>query len=91
MTTESNKLSVNLQQQLDEIKKQFIATVPPEAVTVVFETTEELVRSGIAGAALKKGAKAPDFALPNIKGEEVTLSDLLAQGPVVLAFYRGVW
>ena len=36
---------------------------------------------------LKPGAKAPDFILPNENGEEVSLSDLLEAGPIVLYFY----
>jgi len=91
MTGEANKLQTCLQGQLDEFQKRFVATVAPEAVTVILETTEELVRSGLAEQALKKGAKAPDFALPNLRGETRVLSDLLTRGPIVVAFYRGVW
>ncbi len=36
---------------------------------------------------LKAGDHAPDFSLPDQSGAEVTLSRLLAQGPVVLFFY----
>ena len=36
---------------------------------------------------LKPGSKAPDFILPNENGEEVSLSDLLEAGPIVLYFY----
>ena len=36
---------------------------------------------------LKAGAKPPDFVLPNEKGEEVTLSDLLEEGALILYFY----
>src|SRR6185312_9179308 len=39
----------------------------------------------------KQGDKAPDFALPNVTGETIRLSQLLAKGPVVLIFYRGGW
>jgi AhpC/TSA family protein len=38
---------------------------------------------GGAGA-LEVGQKAPDFALNNIEGKPVKLSDLTAKGPVVL-------
>lgn len=37
------------------------------------------------------GEEAPDFALPNAFGATVRLSELLADGPVVLTFYRGAW
>jgi len=37
------------------------------------------------------GATAPDFELPNATGQRVKLRTLLANGPVVLSFYRGEW
>ena len=37
--------------------------------------------------AVEVGAKAPDFTLPNQNREQVTLSDQLQKGPVVLAFF----
>ena len=36
---------------------------------------------------LNAGQKAPDFALENDKGEEVTLAGLLENGPLILYFY----
>jgi peroxiredoxin Q/BCP len=38
-------------------------------------------------APLKVGDRAPDFTLPDTEGKPVTLSKLLEQGPVILAFY----
>ena len=37
--------------------------------------------------AVEVGAKAPDFTLPNQDRENVTLSEELRRGPVVLAFF----
>jgi len=34
---------------------------------------------------------AQDFSLPDTKGDQVTLSSLVAHGPAVLVFYRGFW
>jgi len=34
---------------------------------------------------------APDFSLPNANGDPVTLSELAAEQPVVLVFYRAFW
>jgi hypothetical protein len=45
-----------------------------------------LVRSGIADEAKKAGDQAPDFELPDISGEMVKLTSLLAEGPVVLTW-----
>ncbi len=36
---------------------------------------------------LQPGSKAPEFVLPNEKGEDVSLLDMLEQGPLVLYFY----
>ena len=45
-----------------------------------------------AGAnAIEIGKKAPAFSLPNPQGKSVSLSTLLATGPVVVTFYRGSW
>jgi len=41
----------------------------------------------LGSAALKVGDRAPDFTLPDTEGRPVTLSKLLEQGPVILAFY----
>ena len=35
--------------------------------------------------------RAPTFALEDTDGRTINLADLLANGPVVLTFYRGVW
>jgi peroxiredoxin Q/BCP len=36
---------------------------------------------------LKPGSRAPEFVLQNDKGHDMSLSDLLQQGPLVLYFY----
>ncbi len=36
---------------------------------------------------LKPGMNAPDFVLPNESGEDVSLVDLLEDGPLILYFY----
>jgi peroxiredoxin Q/BCP len=46
-----------------------------------------LVAMLLGAAPLKVGDRAPDFTLPDTDGKPVTLSKLLDQGPVILAFY----
>jgi hypothetical protein len=62
---------------------------PPEIAAIVRRGIDSVRDSGVAG--LRIGERAPDFALPNQRGETVRLSDRLSRGPVVLNFYRGVW
>ena len=40
---------------------------------------------------MQAGEQAPEFTLPNTRGESVSLAALLKKGPVVLNFYRGAW
>ncbi len=64
---------------------------PPE-ITALFDSGIAQVRaSGLAERALGVGASAPEFTLPDAQGSEVSLSDLRAEGPVVISFYRGGW
>jgi hypothetical protein len=51
----------------------------------------ELAGSGAVARALSPGDTAPDFALPNQLGEQVSEAEARARGPYVLSFYRGGW
>ncbi|MUH36455.1 AhpC/TSA family protein [Zobellia amurskyensis] len=40
---------------------------------------------------LAVGDKAPDFTLPNALGKDISLSEMLKSGIVIIKFYRGEW
>jgi peroxiredoxin len=83
---------MSLQEKLDAFKADFEGKkAPPEVVAVMHKATADLIASGQADRALKAGWRAPKFALPDAHGVEVRSTDLLAKGPLVLTFYRGVW
>ncbi|MGB6068504.1 MAG: hypothetical protein WBG50_27165 [Desulfomonilaceae bacterium] len=82
---------MNLQEHLNVIKGRFESTVPPATVAIMHQATEEIRDSGILENTLKVGQKAPEFALPNADGVIIASKELLAKGPLVVAFYRGVW
>ncbi|MDE2238797.1 MAG: AhpC/TSA family protein [Rhodospirillales bacterium] len=87
---------MTLQSRLDAFKADFEAGKPPYNVSPsVIETmhraTAELIASGAAGNALAAGGKAPAFTLKDPEGKPVSSASLLADGPLVLSFYRGVW
>ncbi len=65
--------------------------IPSDKLAVMDRATDDLIRSGITDSCLKEGDTAPDFLLPNAKGEHVSLTERLKRGPVVLSFYRGGW
>ena len=81
-----------LQDKLDALKTKFETEMaPPEVVAVMHRVTDELIASGQAGRSLHAGDRAPAFTLPDPDGKVLSSQDLLAKGPLVLTFYRGVW
>ncbi|HEY2032146.1 MAG TPA: peroxiredoxin-like family protein [Rhizomicrobium sp.] len=85
-----------LQDKLDAFKAdfeggKFALKPPPQALDVMHRATAELVASGQAQHAKKAGDKAPEFTLNDPDGNPVSSKDLLAKGPLVISFYRGVW
>ena len=82
---------MKLQEKLIAMKKESIATKPPELITPLLQGTEELVKSGIADKAIKIGETLPEFTLPDTKGNLIGSKDLLEKGPLAISFYRGVW
>ena len=80
-----------LQQQIDEFIAEGASWLPADLLQDLLSPIGQLINSGAAENALKEGAQAPDFILPDARGNAVRLSHLLAQGPVIMTFYRGQW
>ena len=82
---------MSLQDKLDAFKTQFKSQAPEAAFNALTKSTQELIESGQAERAIKAGDAAPDFTLNDQDGNAVARADLLAKGPLVVSFYRGVW
>ena len=82
---------MSLQDTLDQMKADFEAEAPPEALEIMHRATRELQESDAMDHALKTGEQAPDFSLTDHMGREVASKALLARGAMVISFYRGVW
>lgn len=82
---------MDLQKRLAKLKEKIESQMPPEALEIMHQATADLKDSGIAEKILKVGDKAPIFTLKNQKGEEVSSTELLKKGDVILTFYRGIW
>ena len=91
ISTSTSTSFPRLQDELDEFLFEFMEMTPREILDIFEDKAEKLAMSGIAKRAVKVDSLAPFFSLPDADGNIVSLIDLLAQGPVVLTFYRGNW
>ncbi|MCH9692039.1 MAG: AhpC/TSA family protein [Gammaproteobacteria bacterium] len=82
---------MSLKQQLVEHRASFLAKVPKDLQEIMAQATDDLSNSGIEAKAPKIGDKLAHFSLPNQNGEQLSLSALLSNGPVIVTFYRGGW
>lgn len=82
---------MNLKIELEKIKKQFLENASQDIIDTFGEFAEKLAMQGIEAKALKVGDKLPSFILKNAVGEPISSDDLLADGPLVINFYRGGW
>ena len=79
------------QSQLENLLEQLPNMLPADKLAIFHRDADQLGNAYPPAFKLKPGDKAPDFVLPNAKGEQVSLSSELKRGKVVLTFYRGVW
>ncbi len=80
---------MELQQKLDGFRANFEEDLGRKA-----NLDDEAIRiksAGLLERALKAGQRAPDFELPDMAGNLVSLAQLRADGPLALVFYRGLW
>lgn len=87
---------MSLQDRLDALKANFeggkLGFQPgPEVLDIMHRATAELIASGQALNAKKAGDEAPEFTLKDPDGHLISSAELLARGPLVISFYRGVW
>ncbi|MCC9311308.1 AhpC/TSA family protein [Kitasatospora sp. RB6PN24] len=82
---------MSLSDQLRSVHENLRRTAPAELLEIMDRSGRALAASGLAQRALGVGAQAPRFVLPSATGRQVALDELLAEGPVVLTFYRGAW
>jgi peroxiredoxin len=84
---------MRLQEKLDAFTDKLIQSgrFPAAVLETLHRSTEEVIASGQADRAVKAGEIAPEFVLPDPDGNPVSSRQLLAKGPLVVTFYRGVW
>ena len=82
---------MSLQDKLTAMKDKFESKLSLDTLDIMHRATSDLAQSGIMDQILKVGASAPQFSLPDQEDRLVNSAALLAKGPLVISFYRGVW
>jgi len=82
---------MSLADQLTQRREATAQAVPTDTFATMNNVTKQLKDSGIEDAAPKVGEQFKSFSLPNQNGELRQLETLLANGPLVVTFYRGGW
>lgn len=88
---------MDLQQELINLKQRLATEQPPE----IPEANQRMIEALSSKRIATRGPQVGDsiysfdnnfnFHLPDLTGQEVEFSKILAAGPVVLSFYRGGW
>ncbi len=82
---------MSLKEDLAALRTRLEGNRSPDVVKTMHRAVAELRESGAPARTLKPGQRAPAFVLPNANEETVDSGRLLAQGPLVVTFYRGRW
>lgn len=82
---------MTLQEQLEKITIDTLPQLPADILRKVEGGYESMLNMDLEHLSLGVNDFAPDFSLPNARGEIIGLSELLTSGSVVLTFYRGIW
>jgi peroxiredoxin len=84
-------MSTTIQQQSDEVQVASAARLPAEVLETFTRDQATWRAQGPSADAVAVGDVVGDFTLPDATGRAVSLSELVADGPAVLVFYRGGW
>jgi peroxiredoxin len=84
-------VSPTIQEQSEQVKAASAGRLPPEVLETFGRDRAAWRAKGRPADAVAVGDVLSDFTLPDATGRDVTLSELVADGPAVLVFYRGGW
>lgn len=77
--------------KLSSFYSEFHQSAPKEVSEVIIASTKSFKDIYDASNAIQLGSKFPSFELSDATGKTVSLGDLLAEGAVLISFYRGEW
>lgn len=82
---------MSLTQDLVNLAADISDQLPNDVKATMAQAGNDIAQLGIENQSLSVGDTLPPVTLPNAVGETITVQELLKQGPIVIAFYRGGW
>lgn len=83
--------ATSLTATLAAMREASTSRIPEDIRAILGQANDDLAATGIVEKAIKKGGTLPAFSLTNQDGETVNSAELLAKGPLVISFFRGLW
>ena len=80
---------MSLQSELDSFKSAWTSRVGDDVARLV--ETDNATLEELAARAIREGGTFPALTLPNHKGGITDLAALMAEGELIVTFYRGGW
>ncbi|KAH8800414.1 thioredoxin-like protein [Xylogone sp. PMI_703] len=80
-----------LNEQLSNLYAATKANAPAPVFEIITTALSNFQNSFDPAKVIQVGTKLPDFRLSDALGKEISSSDLLKQGPLLISFYRGEW
>jgi len=77
--------------QAAEISAATATHLPADLAQVFADEQQGWREQGEPAGIIAVGDRLADFTLPDATGSPVTLTELIAEGPAVIVFYRGGW
>ncbi len=84
-------MTPTIQEQSEQVKAASAGRLPAEVLDTFARDQAAFRAKGRPAEAVAVGDVLSDFTLPDVTGRDVSLSELVAEGPLVLVFYRGGW
>ena len=88
---ENAPMNTLLAENIKVFQDELIPTIPEETLNTLMSELQDLIATGIAEKSISTGKPFPAFDLSNANNESRTLAGFLADGPLVISFYRGAW
>ncbi|MCJ1320465.1 hypothetical protein MMC15_005804 [Xylographa vitiligo] len=80
-----------LNSELSAVFDHFQKVAPPPVFEAIRTANSNFHASFRPASTIQVGDTLPEFHLSNALGQQVHSADLLAQGPLLISFYRGEW